>query len=353
MAAAQPNFGIPSEHEASFKALTQSTQEKVFLSRPESLESRDLCDGISDPPTLLCVALFARQFDPDGALKQFQEACEFREKKHILRLYDSVDISDFEQARQFYPHWSGRRDKKGLPICMFDVEHLDRDTVALWETSRKNSCWIYSKSGNGEPPKPDMLQLASVYYDHLVRFVIPLCSMMTDRPNPSVPVTNSIYVVDASSLGIKQAWGLRSFAQEISWLLSTCYPETIERIFVCNAPSYYSTIWRFLKAWVDPRTAEKIVVLMESEVLPTLREYIDDANIPANFGGEFQFTHGMLPDLDDNIQQLLNSGSSKSLPPGPLKWIKDSDGRQTALAVGSKSGSVRNDKIATLDIIAQ
>jgi hypothetical protein len=92
---------------------------------------------------------------------------------------------------------------------------------------------------------------------------------------------------------------------------------------------------------------------MESEVLPTLREDIDDANIPANFGGEFQFTHGMLPDLDDNIQQLLNSGSSKSLPPGPLKWIKDSDGRQTALAVGSKSGSVRNDKIATLDIIAQ
>ncbi|KAF3022267.1 hypothetical protein E8E15_007255 [Penicillium rubens] len=238
MAAVQPNFGIPSEHEASFKALTQSTQEKVFLSRPESLESRDLCDGISDPPTLLCVALFARQFDPDGALKQFQEACEFREKKHILRLYDSVDISDFEQARQFVR--------------------------------------------NGEPPKPDMLQLASVYYDHLVR-----------------------------------------------------------------------TIWRFLKAWVDPRTAEKIVVLMESEVLPTLREYIDDANIPANFGGEFQFTHGMLPDLDDNIQQLLNSGSSKSLPPGPLKWIKDSDGRQTALAVGSKSGSVRNDKIATLDIIAQ
>ncbi|KAJ5286374.1 hypothetical protein N7524_001680 [Penicillium chrysogenum] len=346
MAAAQPNFGIPSEHEASFKALTQSTQEKVFLSRPESLESRDLCDGISDPPTLLCVALFARQFDPDGALKQFQEACEFREKKHILRLYDSVDISDFEQARQF-------GQKRATYLHVRRGASGQRYRCTLGNVTQEQLLDIYSKSGNGEPPKPDMLQLASVYYDHLVRFVIPLCSMMTDRPNPSVPATNSIYVVDASSLGIKQAWGLRSFAQEISWLLSTCYPETIERIFVCNAPSYYSTIWRFLKAWVDPRTAEKIVVLMESEVLPTLREYIDDANIPANFGGEFQFTHGMLPDLDDNIQQLLNSGSSKSLPPGPLKWTKDSDGRQTALAVGSKSGSVRNDKIATLDIIAQ
>jgi hypothetical protein len=92
---------------------------------------------------------------------------------------------------------------------------------------------------------------------------------------------------------------------------------------------------------------------MESEVLPTLREYIDDANIPAKFGGEFQFTHGMLPDIDDNIQQLLHLDSSKSLPPGPLKWIQDSDGRRTALAVGSKSGSERSDKIATLDLIGQ
>lgn len=44
--------------------------------------------------------LIARRFDPDGALKQFQEAYEFREEKHILRLYDLVDIANFEQARQ-------------------------------------------------------------------------------------------------------------------------------------------------------------------------------------------------------------------------------------------------------------
>lgn len=115
---------------------------------------------------------------------------------------------------------------------MFDVDYLDRDAVARWETTRKNSRWIYSQSGKDEPPNPDMLQLATVYHDNLIRFILPLCSMMTDRPNPSVPVTNSICVVDGTNLGLKQAWGLRFFAQEISWLLSTCYPETIERIFV-------------------------------------------------------------------------------------------------------------------------
>lgn len=118
MAASQPNIGIPSEHEASFEAFTQSTQEKGLLDRPESLESRDLCDGLSDPPTLLYVMytksslfllvltnptrrfLVARRFDPGDALKQFQEACKFREEKHILRLYDLVDIADFEEARR-------------------------------------------------------------------------------------------------------------------------------------------------------------------------------------------------------------------------------------------------------------
>ncbi|KAJ5519707.1 hypothetical protein N7463_000160 [Penicillium fimorum] len=348
----QPDIDIPPEHKALFKAFTKSTQEKGLLTWPDSLESRDLCDGLSDPPTLLRF-LVARQFDPDGALKQFQEACEFREKNHILRLYDLIDIANFEQARQIYPHWTGRRDKKGLPICMLDVGRLDKDALARWETTRKRSRWIYSQSGKVEPPNPDMLQLASVFYDSLIRFILPLCSMMTDRPNPLVPVTNAIYVVDASNLGLKQAWDLRFFAQEISWLLSTCYPEIIRRIFVCNAPSYYKTVWKYLKGWVDPHTAEKIDVLLAAEVLPTLRRYIDDVNIPTKFGGEFQYTHGMLPDLDDNIQQFLNSDSSISLPPGPLKWIQDSDGRRTALAVGSKAGSERSDNIATVDRIGQ
>jgi hypothetical protein len=45
--------------------------------------------------------LTARQFNEDAALKQFQKATQFRREKHIVRLYDIVEITDFEQARQF------------------------------------------------------------------------------------------------------------------------------------------------------------------------------------------------------------------------------------------------------------
>ncbi|KAJ5160713.1 uncharacterized protein N7482_007717 [Penicillium canariense] len=233
---------------------------------------------------------------------------------------------------------------------MFNLSCLDKRNLACWEKTCHTATWSNSQTKANRPPEPDMLQLASVFHDSLNRLVLPLCSMMTDRPNPLVPITSSIYLVDASGLGLKQGWSLRYFAQEISWLLSTCYPETIQRVFVCNAPSYFSTIWKYLKSWVDPNTAEKIVVLSSPEVLPTLEEYIDNSNIPTAFGGGFSFRHGMLPELDDNIWRHFSWRlPSRPLPPGPIKWIEIADGRITALAVGGEAGSKRTETIATLD----
>lgn len=122
---------------------------------------------------------------------------------------------------------------------MFDVAHLDKDTLACWGNRRKATSWVYSPPGEAQAPKPDMWQLASVFQDTLIRFILPLCSMMRDRPSPLIPITSCTAVVDASSLGLKQGWNLRFFAQEISWLLSTCYPETIERIFVRDQDPVY------------------------------------------------------------------------------------------------------------------
>jgi hypothetical protein len=123
-----------------------------------------------------------------------------------------------------------------------------------------------------------------------------------------------------------------------------------QNIQVCNAPSYFATIWKYLKSWVDPNTAEKIVVLSSTEALPALEKHIDDVNIPTAFGGGFNYTHGMLPDLDDKIWQRFSwKLPSRSLPPGPIKWTEDVDGRIVALAVGGEGGTKRRTAIAILD----
>lgn len=96
------------------------------------------------------------------------------------------------------------------------------------------------------------------------------------------------------------------------------------------------------------------MVLSSTEVLPALEEYIDNANIPTKFGGRFPFTHGMLPELDDNIWQHFSwSLPSRSLSPGPIKWTEDVNGRKIALAVGGEAGHKRTQKVAVLDTIKE
>ncbi|KAJ5332548.1 uncharacterized protein N7506_006331 [Penicillium brevicompactum] len=337
------------DYEEFLKTFTSTCLQKGLLDRPDSLELKDSCDGLLDQPTLLRF-LTARKFDNDEAVKHFEAAHKFREQKHIIRLYDLIQIADFESARSMFFHWTGRRGKEGHPICFFDLDCLDKSALARWDTSSTAAYWHYSQIDTA-PPNPHVLQLTSVFIDSLSRFVVPLCSMMPDRVGQSGPITGSIYLADGSNIGLKMAWSVKYFAQHVSWLLSTCYPETIEKIFVCNVPSYFPTVWRYLKPYVDPFTAQKVVFLLPSEVLPTLREYVDDANIPVQLGGGHSFTHGQLPDLEDRIQQYLGlDNTNRALPQGPIKWIQETDGRKTALAVGSEAGSERNDRIATVRV---
>ncbi|GAB1198708.1 hypothetical protein APSETT444_008036 [Aspergillus pseudonomiae] len=164
----------------------------------------------------------------------------------------------------------------------------------------------------------------------------------------SLPVTKTTCLVDASALSLKQAWDMRDYAQEISWILATCYPETISRIIVCNAPPSFAMIWNVVKGFVDPRTAEKLVILKSDQVYSTLEKCMDHINIPKQFGGEFVFQNGMLPDLDEGIRQTLFWVDSKScLPPGPLKWVQDGENRK-AIATGAVGGIERAEEIAVL-----
>lgn len=77
-------------------------------------------------------------------------------------------------------------------------------------------------------------QQALAFHDYLTRFVLPLCEAAADRASLSTTLTMSaVYLVDIHSFSLRQAWSLKNYAQDVSQLLATCYPETIERVYVC------------------------------------------------------------------------------------------------------------------------
>ena len=118
---------------------------------------------------------------------------------------------------------------------------------------------------------------------------------------------------------------------------------------VIGAPSYFPTVFSWIKKWLDPNTVKKLHILQPSEVLPTLQQYIDMENIAQKFGGNFEYEHGMQPSLDSEVREVLKwLPPNASLPVGPVKWIDQRKGGRFVVAVGSNEGRERGEKVASL-----
>lgn len=146
--------------------------------------------------------------------------------------------------------------------------------------------------------------------------------------------------------------------QEASQLATAHYPETLDRIFILGAPSFFPTVWSWIKRWFDPITVSKIFILTPANTYKTLSEYIEPQNIPKKYGGELEWEWGHLPNIDPEISSTLDwkkPGSSESgstaFPVGPIRWRTSADGhRMSAIALGSVSGRQREEEIASIPI---
>eukprot|EP00474_Spongospora_subterranea_P008963 CRZ09421.1 hypothetical protein [Spongospora subterranea] len=62
------------------------------------------------------------------------------------------------------------------------------------------------------------------------------------------------------------------------------YPESLQTLFVINAPFIFRMLWGMVKPWLHPLTAARIKIL-GSDYLSSLRELVSDDQIPAYYGG--------------------------------------------------------------------
>ncbi|CAD6572780.1 MAG: hypothetical protein ASARMPREDX12_005445 [Alectoria sarmentosa] len=279
----------------------------------------------------------------------FKDTEIWRKDNDLDALYEKIDIHDYQEARSVYPQWTGRRDKRGIPVYLYEVGKLDSKKMIAYSSAT-------SKSKSRGPSPSRMLRLFALY-ENLTRFVMPLCSAVPGRPNPETPVDQSNNIVDISHVGLKQFWNLRSHMQDASQLATAHYPETLDRIFIIGAPSFFPTVWGWIKKWFDPITTSKIFILSHHQVLPTLSSFIDIADIPKKYGGGLDFECGKLPVLDQQVRDCLSitagPGAEKMFLTAPVRWIDaGDDDEMTALGVGSMDGKQRKETVATLHSLA-
>ncbi|KAH6984682.1 CRAL-TRIO domain-containing protein [Ilyonectria sp. MPI-CAGE-AT-0026] len=339
-------YGYPRCH---FGHLTQP-EEEAFTRFKAVLEERGLLKrgppASHDDPLLLRY-LRARRWNVEDAFQQFKDTEEWRVANDIEVLYNTIELDAYESSRRLYPQWTGRRDRRGIPLYVFEIRTLDAKSVAEYDKVGATSTFSKAKS-DGKTPS-GLLRLFALY-ENLTRFNMPFCTQLTDREFPEVPITMSTNIVDVSGVGLKQFWNLKAHMQVASQLATAHYPETLDRIFVIGAPFFFSTVWGWIKRWFDPITVSKIFILGNHEVKSTLETFIEPRNIPKKYGGKLDYKFGQLSIPDETWEGVVVwENGYKGFPSGPLLWEEVDDGKRLAcVARGAKNGKLRNERICTI-----
>lgn len=279
-----------------------------------------------DDSTLLRF-LRARKFDLRAALAMFTNTCNWRKTNRIDDLYTSFPVTELEKSRAYYPQWTGHRDRNGVPLYVYTLSSLSLSSLASFYKDK-------SASGSVSVcPLPQRLQRLVTIGEYVENYVTPLCSSIPHRPNPQRSITTTTNIVDISGVSLSQFWSLKSHLQAASELVTSHYPESLERVFVIGAPTGFSKIWSWAKGWFDPATTGKIFVLSKEEERKVLLEHIAENDLPVRYGGRLEWEFGMAPMLDEGIWSVLDR---EALPEGPAMWV---DGR--TVLVGSADGKLR------------
>lgn len=164
----------------------------------------------------------------------------------------------------------------------------------------------------------------------MVRFNMPLCTFLPHATE--TPITCVVTIIDLQDVSLASMWTLRSHLSESAKLATANYPETLSTIAIVNAPSFFPTIWGWIKAtrllvretilltqtpqgWFDPGTRNKIHILGKNPA-ETLLKLIDAKDLPRQYGGTLEWEFSSEPNLDDAAKEVIGE-----MPKGPALFV--------------------------------
>ncbi|OAA59964.1 Cellular retinaldehyde-binding protein [Cordyceps fumosorosea ARSEF 2679] len=315
---ADPASQYPAGHYGSL-----NTQQQEALESFKSLLTKRGYPGFESSAPLQDIKLLrflrARRWDVEAAYAQFHDTETWRQANEIDTLYETIDADAYKKLRSLYPQWTGRRDRVGAPVYVWRPQALNGQAVAESELVAAKPGFSRSRTDGGKT-SASLLCFAALY-ENLLRFTQPLATQLPDRAHAAVPVTLSTYIMDVSGIGVMQFWSLKGHIHTLAYLASAHYPETLGAIFIVGAPPFFSTVFGWIKGWLDPVTVSKIRIVSRDEVLPALEEVADGGSIPKMYGGDLDWTFGDAPVIDPYLKDVISwDGEQSSFPLAPLVW---------------------------------
>jgi len=124
--------------------------------------------------------------------------------------------------------------------------------------------------------------------------------------NPQFTNFQCVSILDLNKLSVSM---LNSRTLDIikkqSFIDSLCYPETMNKMIIVNAPRVFNVTWSLIKGWLDERTTNKVELYSStSAAQKRLKELIDLDQLPSDYGGTAEST-------DETMVNSLTGGAGR------------------------------------------
>ncbi|KAI9682719.1 MAG: cytosolic factor, phosphatidylinositol/phosphatidylcholine transfer protein [Trizodia sp. TS-e1964] len=223
-------------------------------------------EGYSERLDTLTLLRFlrARKFNVELTKKMFVEAEAWRKNmrgKPVDELVREFVYVEKPKVFEYYPQYYHKTDKDGRPVY---IEKLGKiDLPSLYKITTEDR----------------MLQNLVVEYEKVADPRLPACS----RKSGSLLET-CCTIMDLSGVGIGKVSSVYGYVQQASVISQNYYPERLGKLYLINAPWGFSSVFAFVKRFLDPVTVQKIHVLGSGYQAELLGQ-IDPENLPKEFGG--------------------------------------------------------------------
>ena len=213
-------------------------------------------------------------------------------------------MDEKEAARRWRITWEWRNEKDIDNLLNHPMPHCDK-FKSVWthhfhRRARKNfmdpdkpgkTVWYdqINPSGMAEMTKHASLEDMEQYYYYLFEFAY--AHLETEDPGGRL-----VNVYDLSKLSMSALMGKGGdFGKRMMKGCNLHYPERADRVFILNAPRFFTYLWGIVSVFVDPRTQAKINVTSSSS-MPAMLEYIGADRVPRCYGGTDDCDLGEAPE---------------------------------------------------------
>ncbi|KAI0084214.1 CRAL-TRIO domain-containing protein [Irpex rosettiformis] len=213
-----------------------------------------------DDATLLRF-LRARKFDFEKAKIMLKSAEEWRKSFGVDQLTENFDFKEKALVDKYYPQYYHKMDKDGRPIYIEKLGKLD--IKALYQITTQER----------------QLQRLVFEYEKFISERLPACAKAVGHP-----VETSCTILDLGGVSLGNFYRVKDYVAQAASIGQDRYPECMGKFYIINAPWMFSTVWSFVKPWLDEVTVSKIDIIGASYQEKLLAQ-IPKESLPKEYGG--------------------------------------------------------------------